>query len=446
MSSRLALDSGKYLSPRRKHGGIPGVLALLLLGVGLAATALSAQRRPDAAKQRVAVWFNAGLGQALTAMKLNIEDFHAAQSTYTVDMTIVPEGTYADAIRVAGTTGDLPCLLLLDGPLVPHFAWLGYLRPLDRFVSKELKADFLPSMIAQGTYRERLYALGAYDSGLAIFGNRRHLRAARVRMATVERPWTLGEFEGALERLSTVPGVEYALDMKVNYGRGEFYTFAFSPILQSMGGDLIDRRTYQSAKGVLDGPQSVAAMKRLQSWFQKGWVNPRPADDDDFTSGRAALSWVGHWAYARYAGALGKDLVLLPMPDLGRGPKTGLGAWTFSVCSSCRDPAGAWALLRYILRRDKILRWTALHSGVPARKSALAQSPLYAPGGALNIYVQQAQRGWPVPRPITPAYAAITAAFAEAVDDIIKGGDVQTELTNAADKIDQDIRTHLGYQ
>jgi len=60
--------------------------------------------------------------------------------------------------------------------------------------------------------------------------------------------------------------------------------------------------------------------------------------------------------------------------------------------------------------------------------------------------VQQAQRGWPVSRPITPAYAAITAAFAEAVDDIIKGANVQQELTKAADKIDQDIRAHLGYR
>jgi multiple sugar transport system substrate-binding protein len=398
------------------------------------------------AKQIVTVWFNAGLGRALKAMELNIQDFHAAQQTYAVDLTIVPEGTYADTIRVAGKTGDLPCLLLLDGPMVSHFAWQGYLQPLDRFVSSELRNDLLPSIITQGTYHHHLYALGAYDSGLAIFGNRKYLRAAGVRIPTVERPWSAREFEAALEKLSALPGVSYALDLKINYGRGEFFTFAFSPILQSSGGDLIDRRTYQSAKGVLDGPQSVAAMQRFQSWFQKGWANPHPTNDDEFTSGKAALSWVGHWSYTRYASALGDDLVLLPMPDFGHGPKTGLGAWAFSISNSCRDPAGAWDLLRYTLRRDKILRWTALHTGVPARKSALAESPLHRPGGALNLYVQQAQRGWPVSRPITPAYAAITAAFAEAVDDIIKGANVQQELTKAADKIDQDIRAHLGYR
>jgi multiple sugar transport system substrate-binding protein len=225
-----------------------------------------------------------------------------------------------------------------------------------------------------------------------------------------------------------------------------FYTFAFSPILQSSGGDLIDRHTYQTAKGVLDGPESVSAMKRMQRWFQKGWADPHPTDDNEFISGKAALSWVGHWSYPRYADALGVDLVLLPMPDFGHGPKTGAGAWMFSISSSCRNPDGAWALLRYSLRRDKILRWTTMHPGVPARKSALAQAPLYQRGGALNLYVQQTQRGWATPRPITPAYTTITLAFAEAVDDIIKGADVQGELTKAAERIDRDIRTHGGYQ
>jgi multiple sugar transport system substrate-binding protein len=431
-----------------------GRLLCLLVAFGLVVAAPAPARtqasrtasHARAEKQVITLWFNAGLGRALKAMELNIRDFQASQSAYTVEMSIVPEGAYADAIRVAGKTGDLPCLLLLDGPLVAHFAWLGYLQPLDRFVSQELRRDLLPSMIAQGTWRDRLYALGAYDSGLAIFGNRRYLRAAGVRLPTVDQPWTLDEFEDALEKLGAVAGVDYPIDMKINYGRGEFFTFAFSPILQSMGGDLIDRRTYAAARGVLDGPRSVAAMTRLQRWFQKGWANARPADDQAFTSRKAALSWVGHWAYTRYAEALGDDLVLLPMPDFGEGPKTGLGAWTFAICNSCRDPEAAWALLRYTLRRDNILRWTSLHAGVPARRSALALAPLYAPGGALHVYVQQAQRGWPVPRPITPAYAVITAAFAEAVDAIIKGANVQRALTKAARRIDEDIRAHGGYR
>ena len=396
--------------------------------------------------KHITVWFHAGLGQALDAMRLTFRDFEADQDRYTVDLSLVPEGAYVDAVRVAGNSGDLPCLLALDAPTIAHFAWLGYLQPLDKFVTPELRRDLLPSILEQGTYQRRLYAIGIYNSGLAIFGNRRHLRAAGVRLATVDHPWTIAEFEAALQKLKAVPGVEHPLDLKINYGRGEFFTFAFSPIVQSGGGDLIDRRSYRSARNVLDSPESVAAMTHFQRWFRKGWADPRPPNDDEFVNRKASLSWAGHWTYRRYEQALGDDLVLLPMPDFGHGPKTATGTWTFTISRTCQDPDAAWALLRYSLRREKMLRWTDLHPGIPARKSVLAASPLYKPGGRLHLYLEQLQHGWPVPRPITPAYPAISGAFAQAVDDILHGADVHATLSRAADQIDRDIAAHNGYQ
>jgi hypothetical protein len=71
-------------------------------------------------------------------------------------------------------------------------------------VTPDLKDDLLPSIVVQGTWRDRLYAIGAYDSGLAIFGSRRYLHAAGVRIPTVAHPWTLAEFEAALQKLSAV--------------------------------------------------------------------------------------------------------------------------------------------------------------------------------------------------------------------------------------------------
>jgi len=48
------------------------------------------------------------------------------------------------------------------------FAWPGYLQPIDRFVPPDVLRDFLPSIVAQGTYRGRLYSLGEYDSGMGL--------------------------------------------------------------------------------------------------------------------------------------------------------------------------------------------------------------------------------------------------------------------------------------
>ena len=70
--------------------------------------------------------------------------------------------------------------------------------------------------------------------------------------------------------------VEYAIDLKMNYGAGEWYTYAFSPVVQAFGGDLIDTETL-SAEGVLNGPEAVAAMEWIRSLFENGYSTLDPA-------------------------------------------------------------------------------------------------------------------------------------------------------------------------
>ncbi|MET0008800.1 MAG: sugar ABC transporter substrate-binding protein [Candidatus Thiodiazotropha sp. 6PLUC9] len=376
-----------------------------------------------------------------------VRAFEQAQDEYAIEEVVpfAPE-TYADRVIGSAQSGSLPCILEFDLGHVYNFAWSGYLQPIDRFVSAELKADFLPSIIAQGTFNGQLYSLGQFDSGMVVYGNRRYLRAAGIRIATFENPWNLAEFEQALEKLTALPEIKHAIDMKVNYGRSEFYTYGFAPILQSFGGDLIDRSTYQQARGVLDGPRSVEAMQHFQSWFDKGWAGKSTTTDDDFYgTKKAALAWVGHWMYKPHVKGLGEDLVVMPLPDFGYGSKAGMGSWSWGITSNCQDPIGAWAFIEYLLSPEEILRMTSNNGAVPARKSALVRSKLYSETGPLNLLVQQLESDRTIPSPNTPAYTVISKAFAKAVDNIINGADIKTELSRAAQAIDQDIKAHQGY-
>jgi len=395
----------------------------------------------------VKVWFHSGKGEERDVLNAQVEDFNAMQNEIVIEAVQLPEGSYNDQVNAAALAGDLPCLLDFDGPFLYNYAWSGYLRPLDEFVPAELKADFLPSIIDQGTYGGHLYSLGTFDSGLAIWGNKTYLEKAGVRIPTgIEDAWDMDEFMDALEKLQALDETEYAIDFKFNYGAGEWFTYGFSPIVQSFGGDLIDRTTYQSADGVLNGPEAVQAMEWFQSLFDKGYAISSPAGDDDFYGKKiAALSWVGHWMWTPHKEGLGDDLVLLPMPKLGDKAVTGMGSWNWGITSSCEQPEAAWKFLEYLVDPDQILRMTNANGAVPARKSAIAKSELYGEGGPLNIFVQQLEGGVAVPRPVTPAYPVITSSFAEAVDNIVAGADVQTELDKAVEKIDQDIQDNQGY-
>jgi multiple sugar transport system substrate-binding protein len=415
--------------------------AVLLLGSG-GSSAIAASAPPEP----ISVWtraiFNTEEGKAILAAAAS---FNRSQHAHRVDVFSSSYRNYGDWVKSVGITGSLPCVLEIDSPYVAEFAWTGYLRSLDPFVTQEMRADLLPSIVEQGSYAGRLYSLGQFDSGLGLWANRRYLTAAHVRIPTVARPWSLAEFERAMQKLARLKGVDYPLNLALYSGTSEFYAYAYLPLLVGFGGDLIDRRTYRSAKGVLDGPQSVAAMKRFQDWFRRGWTQAIFDRTDDFERGRTALTWTGHWKYLEYRTALGDDLVLLPLPNFGRGLKTGMGSWGWGITSTCQDPRGAWSFLAYLLTTQEILHMTNVNGALPARWSALARSPLYGERGRLEVYAQQLAAGAGVPRPTTPGYGAISKAFSEAVASIIAGADVQSALSRAADAIDTDIAANRGY-
>lgn len=394
----------------------------------------------------VSMWVHAGPGPERDVYIASAKAFNDANAEIKIKLLTLPEGKYNDQVNAAALANKLPCVLDFDGPTVYNFAWSKKIVPLDDLpVAKTAKAEMLPTLVRQGTYNGKLYSVGQFDSGLAIWGNRKTLTAAGVRIPKgVDDAWTLAEFEDVLKKLKAT-GVPFPLDMKFNYGIGEWVTYGFSPLVQSFGGDLIDRKGYKSAKGVLNGPESVKALTTLQGWVKQGYVNPATKNDGDFVQGKSALSWVGHWVFNDYQKALGDDLVLIPMPRFGGKAVTGAGSWNYGISRSCDAIPAAAKVLEHLMSKPEILRMTLANGALPATASARAESPKYAAGGPLHLYVEQSAKGLARVRPETPAYPTITAAFAEAVNNVVGGADVQKELDKAVKKIDQDIEDNKGY-
>ena len=403
---------------------------------------------PGAARAQtvVSMWAHAGPGPERDVYLESVKAFNAASKDIKIEFAALPEGSYSDQVNAAALARKLPCVLDFDGPSVYSYAWTGKIVPLDQFAFvKELRKTMLTTLIQQGSYNGKLYSLGQFDSGLAIWGNRKLLQKAGVRIPTsVNNAWTHEEFESVLKKLKET-GVAYPLDMKFNYGIGEWITYGFSPILQSFGGDLIDRKTYQSADGVLNGPAAVKALQTVQNWVKQGYVNAAAKNDDDFTKGRSALSYVGHWTYNGYKKALGDDLILIPVPRFGSRAVTGAGSWNWGISSDCKHPQAAAKVLEHLMSKEEVLRVAAANGAVPGLSTALPESPNFAPGGPLKLYLDQIFGGLAMIRPQTPAYPAITTAFYEAVNNIIAGADVKKELDKAVKKIDQNIEDNKGY-
>jgi multiple sugar transport system substrate-binding protein len=232
--------------------------------------------------------------------------------------------------------------------------------------------------------------------------------------------------------------------MKRNYGTGEWMTYAFSPIVQSMGGDLIDRQTWK-AEGTLNGKASVEALTMIADWQKKGWVVPAEAGDAAFYGDKtAALSWIANWGVKPGREGLGDDLVIIPLPDFGYGPKTALGSWCWTITKDAKDPAQAGKLIESLMSSETIKGMYEAGNYPPGIYSALSVTPNYAPGGALELYQQQLDT-IAVPRPVYPGYPVISSAFSQAMQDVLDGADPQEALDKAAKKVDQDIEDNGGY-
>lgn len=394
-------------------------------------------------KQEVTLWFHSGQGGERDALDAQINRFNEMSEEYMITPLEVPEGSYNDQVRAAALAGDLPCVLDFDGPFIYNYVYSGDLIPLDDYVTEELLGDILPSIIDQGTVNDQLWSLGQFDSGLAIWGNRAMLEEAGVRIPEgIEDPWTAEEFTAAIEALAdVVPEDGYVIDFKFTY-EGEWYSYAFGPWIRSFGGDTIDRETYETAEGFLNGPEAVEFGEWFQALFDQGYATATPVDPDaDFTEGRVALSYVGHWMFNQYQEALGDDLVLIPQPDFGEGPVAGMGSWNWGITSGCENPDGAWAFIEFLMTPENIDEMTQANGAVPSRISLLEVDERYAEGGPMHIYYRQLFEGIAVPRAATPAYPAIQTGMSDAINAIARGEDVQASLDAAVDTIDALIQT-----
>jgi multiple sugar transport system substrate-binding protein len=396
----------------------------------------------------ITVWSHTGQPAERQTLARQVAGFNATQSQVKVKLIDIPEAGYADQVRAAAAAGHLPDLLDLDGPNVYNYAWSGELKPLGSCVPASLRADLLPSIVQQGSYAGRLWGVGTHDSGLGLYIRPSILQRVGARIPRgVTDAWTAAEFTGILYRLQQA-GYRQPLDLQVDSTTlataPEWLTYGFAPVVWSAGGDLIDRSAYRTSRGVLNSPASVRALTIVQRWFRDGLVNPNVKHA--FRRGQAPVSWVGHWMYDRYHEAFPDDLKIVPLPRFGARPSSGTGSWQWGITSGATDGDAVWRFLSHLLQPAQVVQMTRANGAIPGTLSAIRRSPRFAPGGAEYLYVRQLQDSVARPRPQTPAYPAVSAAFAAAFAGISEGRDVSQALDAAAREIDSNLAANGYYQ
>ncbi len=394
----------------------------------------------DGGTTELTMWtHSAGNPAELAIYEQIIGDYNESQDRYEVVVESFPQGAYNDAVVAGAAAGDLPCLLDMDGPIVPNWAWAGYIQPLD--LDPAITDALLPTAV--GEYQDEVYSAGYWDAALSVFARGSVLEENGIRVPTVEEPWTREEFDAAL---TTLQGAGYATPLDISAeDAGEWWSYAYSPMLQSAGGDLIDRESMLTAEGALNGPEAVEFFEWFQGLFERGLAsNAGTIGNEEFNNDEVALSYTGVWNALDSLETVGEDLLILPPPDLGEGPKIGGASWQWGISAECEASEGAREYLEFSFDPQYIAAFADGQVVIPATAEAEELSEMFGEGDPLQPFVELSQQ-LALERPPTPAYPIISSVFERAGKDIMNGADVQETLDQAVQEIDTNIESNDGY-
>ena len=400
----------------------------------------------------VDVWMHEGQPHEREAMNAIIERFNENHEEIKAEITYIVESEYESKVATAAIAGNLPDLMDVDGPWVATWAWRGFLRPIGEFFEQETVDDFVPSIVEQGTWQDKLYALGQFESGLGLYYRKSILEEAGVEAPSkLENAWTWPEFMDVCEKVIETGEVERAVDIRWEWA-AEWWTYGFSPIVWSNDGSLIGPKGL-TAQGYMNSPETIRALEKFQEFIDKGYADPE-ATPDQFEQGKAAFAWVGHWMYSGYEDKFGDDLGITFLPGIKR-PVTGSGSYTWGMTTQVDNMEAAAEVLKWIVKPESILMMTrgtdlegnrvaAGNAAPPARESVYDEFSEYQEL-PLKIFTTQLQEGVAHARPVTPAYGAITRQFQSAINDIALGSEVEKTLNQAARAVDREVKANNYY-
>ncbi|WP_198942605.1 extracellular solute-binding protein [Methyloprofundus sedimenti] len=387
------------------------------------------------------LWRHETGDQELNASIQAIKRFNAAQNQWHINYATLPQSSYTESITAAALAKQLPCILDVDQPTVANFAWAGHLLPLDKLIDKKTLNKLTQG--AKSFYQGQLYSIGQFDVVLTLFARKSILQKLDIRIADMNQPYSADEFLHILRKLKNDNVVTYPLDINT-LSKGEWIAYGFSPWLQSAGGDLINRKNFIQAEGILNGPKSMQAIHWYKTLFTEKLVERQTVDDQGFLQGRVIFHYTGSWSAKDYTDAFKDDLLIIPPIDFGNGPKVGSGSWQWGISRSCKHQEAAAAFLNFLLKPEEIAKFSDATGLVPVSDEAAALTQNYRQGDKWRKFYEYSKR-YSVARPETPAYPIISSSFEKAMLDIRNGKDELDAIDAAVDDIEYNILRNRGY-
>ncbi|WP_046726833.1 sugar ABC transporter substrate-binding protein [Streptomyces humi] len=206
---------------------------------------------------------------------------------------------------LAAQQGNSPDVLIVDNPVVSTLAEAGVLTTTDDNKLDTSKVD--PNLLAAGQSGGKTYGTPVGANTLALYYNKKVLKAAGVDIASV-KDWTSLTAALAKVKKAGKKGITFSA---IGTEEG---SFQFLPWFWGAGAKLT----------ALDSSQAVSALTLWKDWLKQGYApnsvlnNTQTTSWQEFATGDYAFSENGTWQLAG-ARKAGLDYGVLPIPGASGG-------------------------------------------------------------------------------------------------------------------------------
>ncbi len=345
--------------------------AWLVGAAGATLGACAALPREAEGRRVVTLWYAYG-GKNRIVLESLVDRFHREQRDVWVQATF--QGDYFEALaklRTALAAGVGPTFTHVVGEVVPYLDAAAVLEPLDAYPGVA-DLDLVPELSQAGAY------VGGGARPLVAVPFNRSLPIAYVNAELLDRaglraPQTWGALREAARALTVRRGDEV-----------ERWGFAcpiswwfWVALVGAAGGELVDR----AGVPTLGGEAGVRALALWQSLVHDDRsMRPPPGRDynawqaamQDFLSGRAAMIW-SSTAFLRYVEETARFPVrAVPLPrDVRHAVPTGGTMFVVLRSAPRDDKLAAWSFLRWMLRPEQAMEWSARTGYLPVSRGAM---------------------------------------------------------------------------
>ncbi|MET7695195.1 extracellular solute-binding protein [Streptomyces sp. NPDC005483] len=266
---------------------------------------------------------------------------------------------------LAAQQGNSPDVLIVDNPVVSTLAEAGVLTTTDDNKIDTSKVD--PNLLAAGQSGGKTYGTPIGANTLALYYNKKVLKAAGVDIASV-KDWKSLTAALAKVKQAGKKGITFSA---IGTEEG---SFQFLPWFWGSGAKLTE----------LDSPQGVSALSLWKNWLDKGYApnsvinNTQTTSWQEFASGDYAFAENGTWQLAA-ADKGGLDYGVLPIPAAAGGNASAPTGGEF-VTVPVQDDTGRYTTSQKLVScltgdenlnfTDKTLSYVAPTSTIQAKEKA----------------------------------------------------------------------------